>query len=258
MDNLLLETKLLVPRVRRELVARPRLVEMVERATHAALTLVSAPAGFGKTTLLTAVVTSRAAREDAQSSVVAWVSLDERDADATRFWRYVLRALEEASPGCAAPALSLISSRVLNARLQSAQELSGLLNRALAALPRLRADGVSEPLSCLTAREAFRAATDPVSVWIDQKTMTVPGGYIPKAQLLEQYNADAINDGRPTITANAFGRSLRRNRPQLVGGQRRLGGRVADVWLNLTVRSHLSGLSGQSGDASAGANRAEW
>jgi hypothetical protein len=73
-----------------------------------------------------------------------------------------------------------ISSRVLNARLQTPQELSGLLNRALAALPRLRANGVSEPLSCLTAREAFRAATDPVSVWVDQKTMSVPGGYIPR------------------------------------------------------------------------------
>lgn len=109
MGDLLLETKLLVPRARRELVARPRLIEIVDRATHAALTLVSAPAGFGKTTLLASVVTARAAGGDGQSPV-AWVSLDKRDADANRFWSYVLRALDIASPGCAASALNLLDS----------------------------------------------------------------------------------------------------------------------------------------------------
>src|SRR5687768_16744852 len=57
MADLLVETKLLVPQPRREVVARPRLVDVVRRsASRAALTLVSAPAGFGKTTLLAAVV----------------------------------------------------------------------------------------------------------------------------------------------------------------------------------------------------------
>ena len=48
----LLETKLHVPRWRRSLVARPRLSERLSRGAESALTLVSAPAGFGKTTLL--------------------------------------------------------------------------------------------------------------------------------------------------------------------------------------------------------------
>ena len=49
----LLETKVHVPRRRRGLVARPRLLERLNRGTEAALTLVSAPTGFGKTTVLT-------------------------------------------------------------------------------------------------------------------------------------------------------------------------------------------------------------
>ena len=49
----LLETKLYVPRLRRGLVARPRLIERMNRGAESKLTLISAPAGFGKTTLLT-------------------------------------------------------------------------------------------------------------------------------------------------------------------------------------------------------------
>jgi LuxR family maltose regulon positive regulatory protein len=108
MADLLLETKLLVPMPRRELVTRPRLVDMIDRASHASLTLVSAPAGFGKTTLLTAVVAARAGSDGPPA--VAWVSLDERDRDPTRFWSYVLQALETASPGSASAALALLES----------------------------------------------------------------------------------------------------------------------------------------------------
>ena len=97
MADLLVETKLLVPRPRRELVARPRLVDVVRRAaSDAALTLVSAPAGFGKTSLLTAAVSPRAGDEQ---RAIAWVSLDQHDRDATRFWSYVLHALESREPG---------------------------------------------------------------------------------------------------------------------------------------------------------------
>ncbi len=102
MVDALVQTKLLVPRPRRAVVARPRLTEELERARDAALVLVSAPAGFGKTTLLASVV--------AADSTVAWVSLDARDGDPVRFWSYALRALENASPGCAAAALALLES----------------------------------------------------------------------------------------------------------------------------------------------------
>jgi LuxR family maltose regulon positive regulatory protein len=108
MADVVVETKLLVPRPRRQLVPRPRLVDVVRRASSLGpLTLVSAPAGFGKTTLLAAVANDPV---DDEPRAVAWVSLDERDASARRFWSCVLRALETASPGCAATALQLLDS----------------------------------------------------------------------------------------------------------------------------------------------------
>jgi ATP/maltotriose-dependent transcriptional regulator MalT len=78
----LLETKLHIPRRRRGLVERPRLIERLNRGAESALTLVSAPAGFGKTTLLTEWLAAVAA----QGHSVAWLSLDQRDNDPALFW----------------------------------------------------------------------------------------------------------------------------------------------------------------------------
>jgi LuxR family maltose regulon positive regulatory protein len=100
----LLETKLHVPRWRRNLVARPRLSERLSRGAESALTLVSAPAGFGKTTLLAEWLAVAAA--DGQS--VAWLSLDQRDNDPALFWTYVVAALNTGAPGGGAGALSLL------------------------------------------------------------------------------------------------------------------------------------------------------
>ena len=102
----LLETKLHVPRPRRVLVARPRLEKLLSRGAQSALTLVSAPAGFGKTTLLAEWLT--AAPADGRS--VAWLSLDQRDNDPALFWPYVVAALKTAVPGIGEGALSLLQS----------------------------------------------------------------------------------------------------------------------------------------------------
>ncbi|MGY1638928.1 LuxR C-terminal-related transcriptional regulator [Geodermatophilus sp. SYSU D00742] len=122
----LLQTKLRVPRRRRGLVARPRLHERLSRGTEAALTLVSAPAGFGKTTVLTEWLASVA--EEGRS--VAWLSLDQRDNDPAVFWTYLVAALRTAAPEVGAAALALLQSR------QSSTEavLAPLLND-LSALP---------------------------------------------------------------------------------------------------------------------------
>ena len=106
MTGPLLETKLHVPRGRRGLVARPRLRERLSRGAESALTLVSAPAGFGKTTLLTEWLASYGA--DGRSA--AWLSLDQRDNDAALFWSYFVAALQTASPEVGAGALSLLQS----------------------------------------------------------------------------------------------------------------------------------------------------
>ena len=71
----LLETKLYVPRSRRGLVLRSRLIERLDRGTASKLVLVSAPAGFGKTTLLTEWLAATPAAL-ADERLAAWLSLD--------------------------------------------------------------------------------------------------------------------------------------------------------------------------------------
>ena len=102
----LLETKLHVPRGRRGLVARPRLSERLSRGAESTLTLVSAPAGFGKTTLLAEWL----AGAPAEGRSAAWLSLDRRDNDPALFWTYLVAALQAASPGVGAGALLLLQS----------------------------------------------------------------------------------------------------------------------------------------------------
>ena len=100
----LLATKLHVPRRQRGLVARPRLSERLSRGAESALTLVSAPAGFGKTTLLAQWL----AAAPAEGRAVAWLSLDQRDNDPALFWTYLVGALKTAVQGAGASALSLL------------------------------------------------------------------------------------------------------------------------------------------------------
>jgi LuxR family maltose regulon positive regulatory protein len=100
----LLDTKRRVPRRRRDSVARSRLVERLRRGQASALTLVSAPAGFGKTTLLTDWL----ATED--DTGAAWLSLDDRDNDPALFWGSVIAALQVVVPEVGADAQELLAT----------------------------------------------------------------------------------------------------------------------------------------------------
>jgi len=102
----LLETKLHAPRRRRGLVARPRLTDRMIDETLPALTIVAAPAGFGKTTLLADWFASA----DQESRSIAWLSLDPRDNDPTVFWSYVIAAVQTIASGVGQGALSLLGS----------------------------------------------------------------------------------------------------------------------------------------------------
>ena len=104
----LLETKLYVPRSRRGLVPRPRLSERLDRGAASRLVLVSAPAGFGKTTLLTEWLAGPAT--PAGERLAAWVSLDRGDNDPASFWTYVIAALRTAAPGVGEGALALLQA----------------------------------------------------------------------------------------------------------------------------------------------------
>ncbi|HKT03555.1 MAG TPA: LuxR family transcriptional regulator, partial [Rugosimonospora sp.] len=106
MASPLVETKLFRPEVRRSLVARPRLSDRLGHGVAARLTLLSAPAGFGKTTLLSAWLASAGARKRS----VAWLSLEESDSQPAAFWTYVIAALQRVVPGVGAGTLPLLQS----------------------------------------------------------------------------------------------------------------------------------------------------
>ena len=91
MPTPLLATKLYIPRLRPNVVIRPRLIERLNEGLHGKLTLISAPAGFGKTTLVSEWVLG-------YERPPAWVSLDEGDNDLTRFLMYLVAALQTIAP----------------------------------------------------------------------------------------------------------------------------------------------------------------
>ena len=105
----LLETKFYVPRSRRDLVPRPRLAERLDRGSASKLMLVSAPAGFGKTTLLTEWLAAGPAAP-ADQRLAAWLSLDRGDNDPASFWTYVIAALRTAAPGVGESTLALLQA----------------------------------------------------------------------------------------------------------------------------------------------------
>jgi LuxR family maltose regulon positive regulatory protein len=88
----ILETKLLVPRIRPQLVPRPRLIARLDAGMRGELTLLSAPPGYGKTTLL--IDWLRAKSEEPEPPHVAWVTLDEDDNDPVQFIRLLVAALD--------------------------------------------------------------------------------------------------------------------------------------------------------------------
>jgi len=99
----LLATKLRIPRQRASRVSRPRLTEKLNAAVQrpGSVILLSGPAGFGKTTLLS---------EFAANRLVAWTSLGEEDNDPMQFWSYVVTALQTAEPDIGRAALALLET----------------------------------------------------------------------------------------------------------------------------------------------------
>ncbi|MBZ0302562.1 MAG: LuxR family transcriptional regulator, partial [Anaerolineae bacterium] len=103
MSTQILATKLYIPVPRPGAVPRARLIERLNTGLHGKLTLVSAPAGFGKTTLVTEWITS-----DEHPS--AWLSLDEADSDTVRFLTYVIVALQTIAPHVGTGIVNLLKS----------------------------------------------------------------------------------------------------------------------------------------------------
>jgi LuxR family maltose regulon positive regulatory protein len=99
----LLSTKLFIPRPRPNLVSRPRLTERLNAGLDKQLTLIAAPAGFGKTTLLSEWIPK-------SPRCVTWLSLDEGDNDSTQFWTYFISSLQGLRADLGSGELTLLQS----------------------------------------------------------------------------------------------------------------------------------------------------
>jgi LuxR family transcriptional regulator, maltose regulon positive regulatory protein len=99
----ILATKLYVPPPRARAVLRPRLIDRLNEGLHSKLILISAPAGFGKTTLVSEWI------EEIERST-AWLSLDEGDNDPTRFLTYLVNALRTIAPTVGEGMLAVLQS----------------------------------------------------------------------------------------------------------------------------------------------------
>ena len=114
--QLLLQTKLYRPPLRPFHLPRPHLLHKLNQTLPRKLTLIAAPAGFGKTTLVVAWLNDLGLNtsKNRQSSIVnhqsCWLSLDDNDNDPTRFLTYLIASLQTAQPHIGASALSLLQS----------------------------------------------------------------------------------------------------------------------------------------------------
>ncbi len=99
----ILATKLHILRPRPNVVPRIHLIERLNEGLHRNLTLISAPAGFGKTTLLSEWIA------DCELPV-AWLSLDEADNELTRFLAYFVAALQTVIPNVGEGVLVMLQS----------------------------------------------------------------------------------------------------------------------------------------------------
>ena len=98
----------------------------------------------------------------------------------------------------------------LDATLADPRELSGVLNRALPALQRVRARGrFTETKSTANALAEFQQLTDPLAVSLDRETVAHPNALVQCGTLLFAYNDDCVRHGRPVMNQTAFGSLLR-------------------------------------------------
>ncbi|MBE0669219.1 MAG: AAA family ATPase, partial [Anaerolineales bacterium] len=124
MSMTILATKLYVPTPQPKIVLRPRLIEQMNEGLHHKLTLISAPAGFGKTTLISEWV-------DSCHKPVAWLSIDEGDNNPTYFLTYLITTLQTIVPNIGAEALRVVQS----AQLPPIESILTILLNEIATIP---------------------------------------------------------------------------------------------------------------------------
>jgi LuxR family maltose regulon positive regulatory protein len=127
----LAETRLSPPRLRDDLIVRPRLLKALDLAIAAhPLTLLAAPAGYGKTTLLSAI----ANHKSQIANRAAWLSLEDADNDPARFLAGLIAALQCLASACGVAAQALLFS-LPNPGAEARRIIATLINELLAAFP---------------------------------------------------------------------------------------------------------------------------
>ncbi len=188
----LLQAKLQTPTLRPSLVARPRLTEKLTQGLAARLLLISAPAGYGKTTLV-ADWSKQLTIDNHQLTIdhCSWLSLDERDNDPARFLTYLIAALEKFAPHCGEIARSQLPQP-----LSVATALTNSLTDNLSAAPYVLVLDDYHLISSATIHEALALLIDhaPPSLHITITTREDPplplARWRARGQLVEIRAAD--------------------------------------------------------------------
>jgi LuxR family maltose regulon positive regulatory protein len=124
----LLRTKLFIPPSQPGLVRRPRLTQLINQNLNRKLTLISAPAGFGKTTLLSEWILASPRR-------VSWLSLEEADNDPTRFWTYFIAGLQMLQENLVQDAQAFLRSEAQLTELAQIESFSTVLLNDISTYP---------------------------------------------------------------------------------------------------------------------------
>ncbi|MBZ5604693.1 MAG: DUF3854 domain-containing protein [Acidobacteriia bacterium] len=158
-----------------------------------------------------------------------------QDASPAFFRRWLVvpfeRTFADGAPGT-------IPGDKLDAMLSGPIELSGVLNKALAAVAAVRTRGLSESESMSRATDEFRQTTDPLAVWLDRNTILHSEAVTPKDQLYREYHRNCTDAGRPTISKTAFGRAMKKLRPAVSDCQRTVNSVLSWCYVGISVLSN--------------------
>jgi putative DNA primase/helicase len=130
----------------------------------------------------------------------------------------------------------------LSSALADPKELSGVLNNALEVLPNVMRRGITVAPSMQEALDTYQRFTDPIAVWLDVETESDPEASLSKSVLRDAYNADRAARGEVPITEQAFGRAVKKLRPDLKEAQRTVAGKV--TWVHNGLRFRKDSIHG--------------
>jgi P4 family phage/plasmid primase-like protien len=157
-----------------------------------------------------------------------------KDASTAYFDRWLVIPFDKRFRGTAQE----VPRRKLDAKLSGSREVSGVLNRILPALRRIRQkDRFTEARSVRDQWRELQWAADPLSLWLDMETIPSQSSLVSQDELHSTYARECLNTNRPIMTKQMFGRCLRRLRPDLKEVQRTAQGTKRWNYLGIEMRN---------------------